>query len=61
MDAEYQFPTRVTISMRDIVGAVVRDCDLVAKLKIMKFFPGVFVGDLQEFMLVKISPLYGIV
>ena len=46
MLSEYQFPTRVTISVRDIVGAVVRDCDLVTKLKIVKFFPGVFVGDL---------------
>ena len=33
---------------REIVGMVI-DCDLV-----MKFFPGVFVGDLSKFMLAKI-------
>ena len=33
---------------------MVRHRDLVAKIKIAKFFPGVFVGDLK-FMLAKIS------
>ena len=49
-----EFPGRVAISKRGIVGGVVRDCDLVMKLK---FFPGVFVGVSQKFMLMKI-PLY---
>ena len=41
--------------MREIVGCVVRYCDLV-KIKIANFFfPGMFVGDSRKFMLVKIS------
>ena len=32
--------------MQEIVGGVVRHRDLVAKIKIAKFFPGMFVGDL---------------
>ena len=39
--------------MREIVGGVVRYRDLVAKIKIAKFFPGVFVAR-ENF------PLYGI-
>ena len=41
--------------MREIVGGVVRYHDLVAKIKIAKFFPSVFVGDLRKFVLAKIS------
>ena len=39
--------------MHEVVGGVVRDCDLVAKLTIVNFFPGVFymyIGDSQKFM-----------
>ena len=46
---------RVTISMWEIVGGVVRYRDLVVKIKIAKFFPGVFVGDSRKFVLAKIS------
>ena len=46
---------RVTISMWEIVGGVVRYCDLVAKIHTAKFFPGVFVGDSRKFVLAKIS------
>ena len=46
---------RVTVSMWEFVGGVVRR-DLVAKIKItQKFFPSVFVGDSRKFMLAKIS------
>ena len=46
----------VTISIQEIVGGVVRHHDLVAKIKITKyFFHGMFVGDSWKFMLVKIS------
>ena len=38
-----------------IVEGVVRHRDLVAKIKIVKFFPGVFVGDSRKFMFAKIS------
>ena len=38
-----------------IVEGVVRHRDLVAKIKITKFFPGMFVGDSRKFMLAKIS------
>ena len=41
--------------MREIVGGVVRYRDLVAKIKIAKFFPGEFVGDSRKFVLAKIS------
>ena len=41
--------------MWKIVGGVARQCDLVAKVKIAKFFP-CHVGDSQKFMLAKISP-----
>ena len=41
--------------MWEIVGGVVRHCDLVAKVKITKFFPW-HVGDSQKFILAKISP-----
>ena len=41
--------------MREIVGGVVRYRDLVAKIKIAIFFPGVFVGDSRKFVLAKIS------
>ena len=34
---------------------VVRYSELVAKIKIVKFFPGMFVSDLRKFMLTKIS------
>ena len=46
---------RVTTSMWKIIWGVVRYCDLVVKIKIAKLFSGVFVGDLQKFMLTKIS------
>ena len=39
--------------MHEIVEGVVRDRDLVAKLRIQNFFPGMFVGDSRKFMLVK--------
>ena len=48
-----EFPGRVAISECEIVGGAVRDFNLVTKLKIL--FPSVFVGDSQEFMLMKIS------
>ena len=38
-----------------IVGGVVIDYDLAVKLNSWNFFPGVFVGELRKFMLVKIS------
>ena len=43
--------------MREIVGCVVRYCDLVVKIKITNFFffPGMFVGDSRKFMLAKNS------
>ena len=41
--------------MREIVGGVVGYRDLVAKIKIANFFPGVFVGDSRKFVLAKIS------
>ena len=42
--------------MRKIVGGVVGYRDLVAKIKKSRnIFPGVFVGDLQKFVLAKIS------
>ena len=41
----------VTISMPEIVG----DVTLSRKEKSQNFFPGVFVDDLQKFMLAKIS------
>ena len=41
--------------MWEIVGGVVRYRDLVAKIKIAKYFPGVFVDDSRKFVLVKIS------
>ena len=50
-----EFPGKVAISMHEIVEGVVRDRDLVAKLRIQNFFPGMFVGDSRKFMLVKIS------
>ena len=40
--------------MREIVGGVVRYHDLVAKIKIAKFFPGVLVIR-KKFVLAKIS------
>ena len=40
--------------MREIVEGVVRHRDLVAKIKIVDFFPGVFVGDSRKFVLAKI-------
>ena len=54
-----KYTLRVTIPMQEIVGGVVRYCDLVAKIKIAKFFPGVFVGDSRKFVLAKNFPLYG--
>ena len=42
----------VTISMREIVGGVVRHCDLVAKITKSFFWR---IGDSQKFMLAKIS------
>ena len=39
--------------MQEIVGGVVRYRDLVAKIKIMKFFLGVFVGDSRKFVFAK--------
>ena len=39
------FHDGVTIFMCEIVGGVVKDYDLVVKLKIAKFVSGVFVGD----------------
>ena len=52
----WKYTLWVTISMRKIVGGVVRHCYLVAKIKIAKFFfSGVFVGDSRKFMLAKIS------
>ena len=44
----------IIISMGKIVGGAVRHCDLVAKIKIAKFFFW-HVGDSQKFMLAKIS------
>ena len=41
--------------MREIVGGVLRYRDLVAKINIAKFFPGVFFGDSRKFVLAKIS------
>ena len=35
--------------MWEIVGGVVRHRDPVAKVKIAKFFPGVFAGDSRKF------------
>ena len=49
-----KYTLRVTISMREIVGGVVRYHDLVAKIKIAKFFPGVLVIR-KKFVLAKIS------
>ena len=46
---------KVTINVWEIVGGVVRYRDLVGKIKLAKFFPGVFVGDLRKFVLAKIS------
>ena len=54
-----EFPGRVAISKREIVGGVVRDHDLVAKLNIAKFLPGVFVGDSQKVIFEKISHYMG--
>ena len=39
----------VIISMWEIVGGVVRHCDIVVKIKITNFFLSVFVGDSQKF------------
>ena len=50
-----KYMLRVTTSMWKIIWGVVRYCDLVVKIKITKLFSGVFVGDLQKFMLTKIS------
>ena len=41
--------------MQEIVGGVVRHHDLVAKMKIAKFFLAMFVRDSRKFMLAKIS------
>ena len=41
-----KYMLKVTINVWEIVGGVVRYCDLVGKIKLAKFFPGVFVGDL---------------
>jgi len=49
---------RVTISKREIVGGVVR-YPLVAKTNLRNFFPGVFDGDSQKFVLAKISRYTG--
>ena len=49
-----KYTLRVTISMREIVGGVVRYRDLVAKIKIAKFFSW-RVGDSRKFVLAKIS------
>ena len=46
---------KVVVYMREIVRGVVRYRDLVTKIKIAKFFPGVFVSDSQKFVLAKIS------
>ena len=46
---------KVTIYMQEIIGGVVRYRDLIAKIKIAKFFPGVFVGDSHKFVLAKMS------
>ena len=40
--------------MPETVGGVVRNRDLVV-LKSQNFFPGVFIGDSQKFILMKIS------
>ena len=58
MDAEYQFLTRVTISVHVIVGAVIRDCDLVTKLKI---FSWCVCWGFAKIHACKNFPLYGIV
>ena len=44
--------------MREILGGAVRHCDLVVKIKITKFFSGVFIGDLR--LLSQTFPLYSI-
>ena len=50
-----KYTLRVTISMQEIVGGVVKYRDLVAKIKIANIFSGVFVGDSRKFVLAKIS------
>ena len=45
----------VTVLTWEIVWGVVRRRNHVAKLKIAKFFLGLFVGDSRKFMLAKIS------
>ena len=42
VETHAEFPGRVVLSVHDIVGGVVRDHDLVAILKIVKIFPGVW-------------------
>ena len=59
IEVHAEFPGRVTISTREIVEGVVRDCDLVAKLKIAIFPPGVFVGDSRKFYPQENFLLYG--
>ena len=48
MHTYYQFPAKVTISMRDIVGGVVRDCNLVMKLKIAQLFSCINATDVER-------------
>ena len=60
VETSAEFPGRVAISKRKIVGGVIRGRDLVAQLKIAIFFPGVFAVDSRKIMIAKISPLYGI-
>ena len=55
----WKYTPWVTISMRKIVGGVVRHRDLVTEIKTTIFFPGVFVGDSRKFMLANF-PLYSI-
>ena len=49
VETHTEFHGRVAIFMRELVGGVVRwPC---CKIKMLKFYPGVFVGDLWKFML----------
>ena len=46
---------RVAVSMRGIVGGVVRVRDPVTELKSRKFFPALYFDDLRKFILAKVS------
>ena len=50
-----KYTLRVTFSVWEIVGGVVRHCDIVTKIKIAEFFSW-RVSDSPKFILTKISP-----